>query len=148
MTGRLFAALLVTLVVGLASLAGIFGGRGLAALVLVGAALLGAVSAFWSSLHELASEEVDEDVRELPTLARVATDDELEAVLRALLDLDHEVAVGKILAGDEGPVRQELRAEAKRLLQVQDARIRPEARERARAIVEGALTAPTNEVAS
>jgi hypothetical protein len=148
MTGRAFATLLVLFVAGLAAVAGVFGGRGLAALVLVGAALLGAVSALWSSLHELASEDVHEEVRELPSLARIASDDELEAVLRALLDLDHEVAVGKILPGDEAPIRQELRNEAKRLLKLQDARIRPEARERARSIVEGALASPSQEVAS
>jgi hypothetical protein len=148
MTGRSLALLLVLFVAGIASLAGVFGGRGLAALVLVGTALLGAVSALWSSLHELASEDVLEEVRELPSLARVATDDELEAVLRALIDLDHEVAVGKILPGDEGPVRHELRSEAKRLLQLQDARIRPEARERARLIVEGALASASQEVTS
>lgn len=148
MTGRSFALVLVALVAGLVVLAGLSGGRGLAALVLVGTALLGAVSALWSSLHELASEDVTEEVRELPPLARVATDDELEAVLRALLDLDHEVAVGKILPGDEGPVRHELRAEAKRLLQLQDARILPAARERARVIVEGAIASAEKEASS
>lgn len=148
MSGRSLSVLIVLVVTGIAALAGVFGGRGLAALVLVGSALLGAVSALWSSLHELASEDVVEDLRALPELTRIATDDDLEAVLRALLDLDHEVAVGKILPGDEAAVRQELRAEAKRLLRLQDARILPEARERARAVVEGALKSGSQEVAS
>lgn len=148
MSGRSHSVLIVLVVTGIAALAGVFGGRGLAALVLVGSALLGAVSALWSSLHELASEDVVEDLRALPELTRIATDDDLEAVLRALLDLDHEVAVGKILPSDEAAVRQELRAEAKRLLRLQDARILPEARERARAVVEGALKSGSQEVAS
>ncbi len=148
MSGRSLSVLIVLVVTGIAALAGVFGGRGLAALVLVGSALLGAVSALWSSLHELASEDVVEDLRALPELTRIATDDDLEAVLRALLDLDHEVAVGKILPSDEAAVRQELRAEAKRLLRLQDARILPEARERARAVVEGALKSGSQEVAS
>ena len=148
MSGRSLSVLIVLVVTGIAALAGVFGGRGLAALVLVGSALLGAVSVLWSSLHELASEDVVEDLRALPELTRIATDDDLEAVLRALLDLDHEVAVGKILPSDEAAVRQELRAEAKRLLRLQDARILPEARERARAVVEGALKSGSQEVAS
>jgi len=127
-------------VAGLASAAGVYGGRGTAALVLVGAALLGAVSALWSSLHEAASDDEAGDAA-APVLARLATDDELEAVLRALIDLDHEVAVGKILPDDEAVLRRELRTEAKRLLKLQDARIDPSVRARAKAIVEEALAA-------
>jgi len=127
-------------VAGLASAAGLYGGRGTAALVLVGATLLGAVSALWSSIHEAASDDEAGDAT-APVLARLATDDELEAVLRALIDLDHEVAVGKILPDDEAVLRRELRAEAKRLLKLQDARIDPAVRSRAMAIVEEALAA-------
>ncbi len=125
-------------VAGLSTLAGLTVGRGASVLVLVAACLLAAISSLWSSLHEAAAaDELGDSAT--PTLARLATDDELEAVLRALLDLDHEVAVGKILADDEAVLRRELRDEAKRLIQLQDARIDPAVRARAAAIVEAAL---------
>jgi hypothetical protein len=127
---------------GIVALAGLLGGRGVAALALVAMGLLAAVSALWSSLHEVAIEDdADGEDRASPELARVATDDALEAALRALLDLDHEVAVGKILPEDEAPLRRELRAEAKRLLRVQHARISPEALARAERVVAEALAA-------
>ncbi len=140
------AAPLVALVflagAGVVAIAALIGGRGVAALSLVAIGLLGAVSALWSSLHEVATEDTSDAAdRAAPELARVATDDALEAALRALLDLDHEVAVGKILPEDEAPLRHELREEAKRLLRLQHARISPEALARAERVVEGAIAA-------
>jgi len=125
---------------GVATLAGFVGGRGVAALALVAMGLLAAVSALWSSLHEIALDDADEgEDLATPELARVTSDDALEAALRALLDLDHEVAVGKILPEDEAPLRRELRAEAKRLLRVRHARISPAALARAERVVAEAI---------
>jgi hypothetical protein len=134
--------------IGVVALAGVLGGRGVAALALVALGLLAAVSALWSSLHEVASEEESGEADRLaPDLARVASDDALEAALRALIDLDHEVAVGKILPEDEAPLRQELRAEAKRLLRVQHARISPEALARAERVVAEAIASASGAAA-
>ncbi len=130
----------VTGAAGVVALAGLLGGRGVAALALVALGLLAAVSALWSSLHEVALEEdAGAGDRATPELARVAADDALEAALRALLDLDHEAAVGKILPEDEAPLRRELRAEAKRLMKLQHARISPEALARAEQVVAAAM---------
>ncbi len=127
------------LVAATAAGAGLTLGRGPAALVLAGSFLLAAISALWSSIHELLSPDgAPENIR--PATLRLATDDELDATLRAILDLDHEVSVGKILGDDEATLRLELRLEAKRLMKMQNARIDPAARERARLVVEMALT--------
>ena len=114
--GGLGAGALVALA---AALAAAWHGAGLALLVLVGAGLLAAIGALWTSVRTLFG-EVPMDVEDAYALAAPAgTDDQKRALLRTLEDLDYERRVGKISEQDFGELGARFRAEAKRLLGVQ-----------------------------
>jgi ribosomal protein L40E len=101
---------------------GIMTSLGPALLVVAGGALLGVIAFFWASLRTLGGES--RLPRDLVVHARVAALDDIaerkKAVLRALKDLEHEHAVGKIDDEDFAELTAYYRAEAKAILREMD----------------------------
>jgi hypothetical protein len=126
--GRAAAIAIPLLSVGCALAAGISMGVGLAVLVLVGGALLGAVALLWASLRTLTGDaplpvEMESvSVRWTPASDR---EERKRRVLRALKDLEQERKLGKIDEADYQDVAATYREEAKELLREQDAEIEP-----------------------
>lgn len=121
-TWRWIAALLVML---LAAVGGAQLGLGAALLVLAAGTLLGGVLIFWSSLQGLAGDTPLTLDEAMSLAAPSAEEEQKQAVLRALKDLEYERSVGKISEEDYQELSRRYRAEAKALLLMVDRDLRP-----------------------
>jgi ribosomal protein L40E len=113
---------------------GAFVGPGPAILVLAGGALVGVIATFWASIRTLFGETPLSGADAYAIGAPRAEEEQKQAVLRALKDLEFERSVGKISEEDYQVLVARYRAEAKRLLRVLDADARPR-REQVEALV-------------
>jgi hypothetical protein len=111
---------------GIAALAcGLLFGLATALLLLAGAALLNCILLLWSSLQGLAGESPMTLEEALSLGAPSAEEEQKQAVLRALKDLEYERSVGKISDQDYHELSQRYRAEAKALLLLVDRDLSP-----------------------
>ena len=85
-------------------------------LLMVGAALVAVIAAFWSSLRTLLGESRLSSADAFALGAPRAEEEQKRAVLRALKDLEFERSVGKISDDDYAVLVARYRDEAKRLL--------------------------------
>lgn len=120
--GRAFGALALALV---AASVGSVLGLGVALLTLAGGVLLGGILLFWSSLQGLAGETPLTLDEALSLGAPSAEEEQKQAVLRALKDLEYERSVGKISEDDYRELSQRYRSEAKALLLLVDRDLAP-----------------------
>lgn len=95
------------------------GGPGLI-LVLAGSALLSSIWMMWISLQQIGSKDDMGFEEALSLAAPSATEEQKQAVLRALKDLEYERHVGKISEADFKQVSSEYRQKAKQLIAVSD----------------------------
>ena len=102
-------------------------GPGPAILVLAGGVLLAAVLALWSSLRSLTGDApLDPRFDDAVVAAQTSVaESRKRAILRALKDLEHERAIGKIDAVDYAAVSGQLRDRAKLLIRELDDEIAP-----------------------
>ncbi|WP_437599114.1 hypothetical protein [Sorangium sp. So ce590] len=127
-----FGAPLVALVG--AGVAGLVAGPPAAILVLAGGALVAVIAIFWASLRVLLGETPLSGADAYAIGAPRAEEEQKQAVLRALKDLEFERSVGKISDEDYAELVAKYRAEAKRLLRVLDTDAQPR-REQVAALV-------------
>jgi hypothetical protein len=133
LTGVGFGLAALTLVA--ATAVGYVAGVGMALLVILTGALLGAILLVWHSLRTLAGDaEVDVGL-ELATV-RTPSDlaDKKRRALRALKDLEQEHALGKIDDTDYAALDADYRAQAKEVIREMDESIAP-FRDKAEALV-------------
>jgi hypothetical protein len=113
---------------GIASIAagvGALFGLSAALLTLAAGTLLGGILLFWSSLQGLAGETPLTLDEALSLGAPSAEEEQKQAVLRALKDLEYERSVGKISEDDYRELSQRYRSEAKALLLLVDRDLAP-----------------------
>ncbi|WP_437905257.1 zinc ribbon domain-containing protein [Sorangium sp. So ce327] len=118
-----------------AGVAGLVAGPPAAILVLAGGALVAVIAIFWASLRVLIGETPLSGADAYAIGAPRAEEEQKQAVLRALKDLEFERSVGKISDEDYAELVAKYRAEAKRLLRLLDADAQPR-REQVAALVE------------
>jgi hypothetical protein len=98
-------------------------------LVLTAAVMLGAILALWTSVRRLTGEiDVSPELAGIEMRVIAPREQKLErkrALLRALKDLEHETAVGKLSRDDWDEVAEAYREEAKQLMQELDADLEP-----------------------
>ncbi|MEZ4300908.1 MAG: zinc ribbon domain-containing protein [Polyangiaceae bacterium] len=99
---------------------GIVQGAAAALLVLIAAALVTVIALFWSSVRTLLGETPITGADAYAMAAPRAEEEQKQAVLRALKDLEFERSVGKISEQHYAELVTKYRAEAKRLLRVLD----------------------------
>jgi hypothetical protein len=92
-----------------------------AVLVLAGGALVAVIAVFWASLRLLLGETPLSGADAYALGAPSTEEEQKQAVLRALKDLEFERSVGKISDEDYAELVAKYRAEAKRLLRILDA---------------------------
>jgi hypothetical protein len=102
--------------------------------VLAGGALVAVIAVFWASLRLLLGETPLSGADAYALGAPRAEEEQKQAVLRALKDLEFERSVGKISDADYAELVAKYRAEAKRLLRLLDADAQPR-REQVAALV-------------
>lgn len=100
--------------------AGRFFGPSMAALVLAGGALVGAITIFWASLRSLVGESELSAVDAYLLAVPAAEEEKKRSVLRSLKDIEFERSVGKLSDDDYRELSSKLRDEAKRLLRAID----------------------------
>lgn len=119
------AWVLIALLVPAAVVVGFIQGPGAAILVLLAAALITVIALFWSSVRTLLGETPLTGADAYAIAAPRAEEEQKQAVLRALKDLEFERSVGKISDEDYAALVARYRAEAKRLLRAIDDDARP-----------------------
>lgn len=112
------AWILLVLMVPGAMVVGFIQGAGAAILVLIAAALISVIALFWSSVRTLLGETPLSGADAFAIAAPRAEEEQKQAILRALKDLEFERSVGKISEADYVALVTKYRAEAKRLLRV------------------------------
>jgi ribosomal protein L40E len=117
--------LLIPMLVPVAVIVGIVQGAGAAFLVLIAAALITVIALFWSSVRTLLGETPLSGADAYALAAPRAEEEQKQAVLRALKDLEFERSVGKISDEDYAALVAKYRAEAKRLLRVLEEDAKP-----------------------
>ncbi|WP_437674958.1 hypothetical protein [Sorangium sp. So ce131] len=105
--------------------AGLLAGPPGVILVLAGGALVGVIAILWASLRVLVGETPLSGADAYALGAPSAEEEQKQAVLRALKDLEFERSVGKISDEDYAELVAKYRAEAKRLLRLLDAGAQP-----------------------
>ena len=113
-------------------------GAAAAFLVLIAAALIAVIALFWSSVRTLLGETPLSGADAYALAAPRAEEEQKQAVLRALKDLEFERSVGKISDEDYAVLVAKYRAEAKRLLRVLEDDARPR-RQRVEGLVHARL---------
>lgn len=129
-----------------ASAIGALRGVSAAILVLAGGTLLGVITLLWKSLQVLIGEAPLSLQAALDLSAATAADEQKQAVLRALKDLEYERGLGKLSDEDYRELAARYRAEAKAVLRSIDDNLGP-ARLRAERIIEDRLGAKAVEKA-
>lgn len=109
-----------------------------AILALAAGALVGVIATFWASIRTLFGETPLSGADAYALGAPRAEEEQKQAVLRALKDLEFERSVGKISEEDYQALVTKYRAEAKRLLRLLDADAQPR-RDQVEALVEKRL---------
>jgi len=104
-----------------ATIAGLLFGPPGAVLVLASGALIGVIAVFWASLRTLLGETPLTGADAYAIGAPRTEEEQKQAVLRALKDLEFERSVGKISEEDYRELVVKYRAEAKRLLRILEA---------------------------
>lgn len=130
--------LVSVLIVPVVMIVGIIQGAAAAILVLIAAALVTVIALFWGSVRTLLGETPLSGADAYALAAPRAEEEQKQAVLRALKDLEFERSVGKISEEDYAALVAKYRAEAKRLLRVLEEDARPR-RERVEHLVRAAL---------
>ncbi|MFO0585917.1 MAG: zinc ribbon domain-containing protein [Polyangiaceae bacterium] len=130
----------VALIVPVALVVGVMQGAQAVILVLIAAALIAVIALFWSSLRTVLGETPLSGADAYALAAPRAEEEQKQAVLRALKDLEFERSVGKISDEDYAVLVTKYRAEAKRLLRVIEEEARPR-RERVEWLVQKRLAA-------
>lgn len=130
----------VPLIVPVAVVVGLIQGAQAVLLLLIGATLVGVITLFWSSLRTVLGETPLSGADAYAIAAPRAEEEQKQAVLRALKDLEFERSVGKISDEDYAVLVTKYRAEAKRLLRVIEEEARPR-RERVEWLVQERLVA-------
>jgi ribosomal protein L40E len=105
--------------------ADLVGGPGVLILLLAGGALVTVIAVFWASIRTLFGETPLSGADAYAIGAPRAEEEQKQAVLRALKDLEFERSVGKISEEDYQVLVARYRAEAKRLLRLLDADAQP-----------------------
>jgi len=105
--------------------ANLVGGPGVLILLLAGGALVAVIAVFWASIRTLFGETPLSGADAYALGAPRAEEEQKQAVLRALKDLEFERSVGKISEEDYQVLVARYRAEAKRLLRLLDADAQP-----------------------
>ena len=126
--GRGIALGLPLVTVAAAIVVGLAVSWGPAILVLAGGALGGTVALLWASLRTLGGDApLPQDLELLASRTERFSDvsERKRAVLRALKDLEHERAIGKIDADDYEAIASHYRDEAKTILRELDAEVEP-----------------------
>lgn len=113
-------------------------GAAAAFLVLIAATLIAVIALFWSSVRTLLGETPLSGADAYALAAPRAEEEQKQAVLRALKDLEFERSVGKISDEDYAALVAKYRAEAKRLLRVLEDDARPR-RQRVEGLVHARL---------
>jgi len=126
--GRGIAFGLPVVTVSAAVIVGLAVSIGPAILILAGGGLIGTVALFWASLRTLGGDApLPQDLDLLNTrvdrFSEVA--ERKRAVLRALKDLEHERAIGKIDSEDYNAIAAHYRGQAKTILRELDAEVAP-----------------------
>lgn len=119
------AWVLIVLLVPAALVVGAIQGAATAILVLIAAALISVIALFWASVRTLLGETPLSGADAYALAAPRAEEEQKQAILRALKDLEFERSVGKISAEDYAALVAKYRAEAKRLLRKLDDDARP-----------------------
>lgn len=132
------AWLLIPVLVPVAVIVGMIQGAGAAFLVLIATALITVIALFWASVRTLLGETPLSGADAYALAAPRAEEEQKQAVLRALKDLEFERSVGKISDDDYSVLVSKYRAEAKRLLRVLEDHARPK-RERVEGLVHARL---------
>jgi hypothetical protein len=114
----------VLVILGTAAAGATFG-PATAILVLAGGALVFVIALFWSSLRTLLGETPLSGADAYALGAPRAEEEQKQAVLRALKDLEFERSVGKISDEDYRELVAKYRVEAKRLLRILDEEAQP-----------------------
>ena len=139
--GRLVARALPLSTVGVAIVTFFLFSAGPALLVMVGGVLLGTIALFWASLRTLSGDApLPRDLEAMAARAGASgpAAEEKRRVLRALKDLEHEHAIGKIDDADYAEVAERYRNDAKVLMREMDGQLDP-LRERAEEIARAHL---------
>jgi hypothetical protein len=122
-----FALPLATVVVALG--VGVVTSIGPALLVLASGVLLGAIALFWSSLRTLSGDApLPAGFSALAAQRRAAVDaadERKRTLLRALKDIEHEHAIGKLDDADYRELSESYREQAKAVMREIDERLRP-----------------------
>ena len=121
--GRNIAIGLPALTIGGSIVAGVTMSIGPAILVLAAGAIVGAIALFWTSLRTLAGDAaLPEDLELLAArpFAHAPADTRKQLLLRALKDLEHDHAVGKIDREDYEDLAARYREEAKAAMREMD----------------------------
>lgn len=119
------AWIVIPLLVPAAIVVGMIQGAPAAILVLIAAALIAVIALFWSSVRTFMGETPLSGADAYALAAPRAEEEQKQAVLRALKDLEFERSVGKISDEDYAQLVTQYRAEAKRLLRVLEDDARP-----------------------
>jgi hypothetical protein len=105
---------------------GMTSGVGAGILVLAGGALLGVIGLIWASLRTLSGDApLADDLAVLAVTRATDGTEQKRTLLRALKDLEHEHAIGKIDNADFEAVAHRYREEAKDVMRSMDAEIEP-----------------------
>jgi hypothetical protein len=131
---------LIAMLVPAAIVVGMIQGAAAALLVLVAAALVTVIALFWGSVRTLLGETPLSGADAYALAAPRAEEEQKQAVLRALKDIEFERSVGKISEEDYAALVAKYRAEAKRLLRLLDEDAKPR-RERVAQLVHARLVA-------
>jgi len=115
----------VPLLVPVAVVIGLLQGAQAVLLLLIGAMLVAVISLFWNSIRTLIGETPLTGADAYALAAPRAEEEQKQAVLRALKDLEFERSVGKISDDDYNALVAKYRAEAKRLLRSIEEEARP-----------------------
>lgn len=115
----------VPLIVPAAAVVGLLQGAQAVLLLLIGAMLVAVISLFWNSIRTLIGETPLTGADAYAIAAPRAEEEQKQAVLRALKDLEFERSVGKISDDDYNALVAKYRAEAKRLLRSIEEEARP-----------------------
>lgn len=119
------AWLLIPLLFPAAIIVGLLQGAQAVLLLLIGAGLVGVIALFWNSIRTLVGETPLTGADAYALAAPRAEEEQKQAVLRALKDLEFERSVGKISDDDYAALVTKYRAEAKRLLRAIEEEARP-----------------------
>ena len=140
----------IALILPVAIVVGLLQGAQAVLLLLIALSLIAVISLFWSSLRTLLGETPLSGADAYAIAAPRAEEEQKQAILRALKDLEFERSVGKISDEDYAALVAKYRGEAKRLLRVIEEEARPR-RERVEWLVQKRLAeaglAPKPEIA-